>query len=186
MFTKKNLLLLIGRHTLIAGGVVLVALGAITFLSHKITETADAVVKNQTLAKTLAERTALFTTLKRDSEIVGTGDAAIEHAFIPSDNILDFIAGLETLALKNNTTQAFRFETPVVTSIDAPLPLATISFSNSLATNALTFSNYLKEFERLPYFAKIESFTISAQDKTGWRGASTATYRATLYTRSSQ
>lgn len=186
MFTTKNLLMLVGRHTLIAVGVVGIALVVCLFLAQQITHLSDTVVKNRTLAVLLGSRTELFSLLKQNAAIVGSNDIAINNAFVPSDNILDFIASLESTGLKNSTTQSYRFDSPVAASIAAPFSLQTISYTNTLATNVLTFSNYLKDFERLPYFTKIDSMTISSQDKTGWQGASTATYRATLYTKASQ
>ena len=186
MFTTRNLLLLIGRNALIALGAVALSTTIIVFLSNQITHVSDTVAKNRTLAHTLEKRTGLFTVLKRDATIVGTNDTLINNAFVQSDNILDFVASLESTALKNSTTQTFRFDTPTAGIIDAPFPLETITYTNALSTNVLTLSNYLKDFERLPYFTKIESLTISSQDKTGWRNASTATFRAILYTKASQ
>jgi hypothetical protein len=186
MFTRKNLLLLIGRNALIALGVVAISFTAIVFLSKEIERVSDNVVKNRNLANMLEKRTTLFSLLKKDALIVGNGDTIITNAFIPSNNILEFIASLESIALKNGVTQSFRFESPTSSSLEAPFPIATIGYSNSLNANVLTFSNYLKDFERLPYFTKIENITITSQDKTGWQSASTASFRASLYTKSSE
>lgn len=186
MFTTRNLLMLVLRHTLIASGVIAVALVVVIFLANQITHLTENVLRNRQLASTLEARTELFSNLKRDTTIVGTNDTVISNAFVPSDNILDFISSLESIALKNGVTQTFRFETPATARIDAPFTIESIAYANTLNTNTLTFSNYLKEFERLPYFTKIDSFTISSQDKTGIRNASTASIRATLYTKTTQ
>lgn len=186
MFTKKNLLLLVGRNALIALSIAFVSFVAILFLSKEIERVSNNVVKNRNLANTLEKRTTLFSLLKRDAAIVGNGDVIISNAFVPSNNILEFIASLESTALKNGVTQTFRFESPSSSSLDAPFPVAIIGYSNSLNANVLTFSNYLKDFERLPYFTKIENISISSQDKTGWQSASTANFRAQLYTKSSE
>lgn len=186
MFTTKNLLILVGRHTLIALGAVGIALGVCFFLGTQISHLSNTVAQNRTLAATLGTRTGLFSVLKRDAAIVGSNDTVISNAFVPSDNILDFIASLESISLKNGASQSYRFDTPISTSIEAPFPVETITYSNTLATNVLTFSNYLKDFERLPYFTKIDGLSITSQDKSGWQGSSTATFKATLYTKSSQ
>lgn len=187
MFTTKNLLMLVGRHALIALGAISIGAGAVWFLSGEIARVSSDVVENRQLAVTLENRTELLSTIKRDATIVGTNDTVIEDAFISSDNILGFVTVLENLALRNSLMQTFHFGTPVPTSIVAPFTLSAIPYSNTLSGTLTTFSSYLKEFEDLPYFTKIDGITISAPDKTaGWRGASTATYSAILYTKTTQ
>lgn len=187
MFTTKNLLMLVGRHALIALGAVAICASAVLFLSREVERVSSDVAKNRQLAGTLERRTELLSTIKRDAAIVGTNDTVIENAFISSDNILGFVTVLENLALRNSLMQTFHFGTPAPTSIAAPFALSAIPYSNTLSGTLSTFSSYLKEFEDLPYFTKIESITISATDKTvGWRGASTATYSAVLYTKATQ
>lgn len=186
MFTTKNLLMLIGRHALIAFSAVVVSLIATSILSQQITRLSNDTQKNRLLASTLEKRTELFTTIRRDSEIIGTDDTLIEQAFIPSDNILDFVSALESISLKNGTLQAFHFDNPTPGTVSAPFPLATITYSNSLSGNLAAFSNYLKDFERLHYFTKIESLSISAQDKSGWRGAGMMSYRASIQTKATR
>ncbi|MBI3634153.1 MAG: hypothetical protein HY228_00865 [Candidatus Yonathbacteria bacterium] len=186
MFTTKNLLILIGRHAFIACSVIVISLTATVFLSRQITHLSNDAQKNRLLASALEKRTDLFTVIKRDSEIIGTNDILIEQAFIPSNNILEFVAALESLSLKNGTVQAFHFDVPTPGAFSAPFPLATVTYSNSLSGNLATFSNYLKDFERLHYFTKIESLNISAQDKSGWRGAGTMSYRASIQTNATQ
>ena len=64
MFTTKNLLMLVGRHAIIAilaiGASVLVAV----LLSQEITRLSDDVLKNRQLASALEERTELFAAVK--------------------------------------------------------------------------------------------------------------------------
>lgn len=184
MFTTKNLLMLIGRHALVTLSAISIASLAIFFIAQKIDQVSDTIAQSRSVAVTLENRTELFASLKRNDELVGSNDTLIEHAFVPSDNILEFVAALESLALKNSTTQNFRFDSPTkITSFATSFPLAVISYTNTLATNSYTLSNYLKDFERLPYFTKVESLSVSSQDPTGLRGASTASFRATLYAR---
>lgn len=186
MFTTKNLLMLIGRNAIIAILAVVLALIVAGILSQQITHLSNDAQKNHLLASALEKRTELFTTIKRDTEIVGANDTLIEQAFIPSNNILEFVATLEALSLKNGIIQAFHFDTPITGAVSPPFPLATVAYSNSLSGDLSAFSNYLKDFEQLHYFTKIESLSISAQDKSGWRGASTMSYRASIYTNATQ
>lgn len=183
MFTTRNLIMLIGRHAIIALGSILFAVVVSYFLAKEIVKISDTVVQNRRLANALEKRTEVFSTIARDAEVIGTSDIAINNAFIPSDNILEFISALESLALKNGVTQSFHFETPTPADISAPFPLSTIGYSNNLSVNISGLENYLRDFDRLPYFTKINSLSITSGDQAGWRGASSVSMRATLYTK---
>lgn len=183
MFTTRKLLMLIGRHATIAISAILIAITASYFLAREIIKISDAVIQNRRLATTLEKRTEIFSTLARNTHIIGTNDMLIDNAFIPSDNILEFISALESLALKNGVTQSFRFENPIPAAISTSFPLSTIGYSNNLSINVSNLTNYLKDFEGLPYFTKINSLTITSGDATGWRGASNVLIGATLYTK---
>lgn len=178
--------MLIGRHVLIA----LVAIGlsviACSILARGITKVSDDVIGSRRLATNLERRTELFSTIARDAQMIGKNDARIESAFVPSDSIFEFISILESIALKNTVTQSFRFENPIPSPYTLPFPLSTIGYSNNLSLNVFTLINYLKDFERLPYFSKINNLTISSQDALGWRGASGASFNAVLYAKTAQ
>lgn len=186
MFTTKNLLIIIGRHAAISLVAIITAAVACFFLAKEITRVSDAAAQNRRLAAALEKRTELLSTLSRDIQIIGESDTLFAKAFIPSDNILEFISALESIALKNTITQSFRFETPAPSSLSSPFPLSTVGYTNTLSLNIFTLTNYLKDFENLPYFTKIENLNISSQDPAGWRGASTVSLRATLYTNATQ
>ena len=183
MFTTKNLLLFLGRNVIISLVVIFITVTASLFISKEINKISDSTALNHRLGKELAERIEFLKTLKQDIKIIGTNDTKIEGAFTPSDNILEFINTLDNLASKNNLTQVYRFETPVPSTISAIFPIETISYSNNFQTNLSTFSSYLKEFEKLPYFTTIKGFSISSQDKLGWSGLSNVSFNATLYTK---
>lgn len=186
MFTKKNLILLIGRHTLIASGVVLCSIIIIMFLASEITKVSDSVIKNKKLVNMLAERTAILEKIKKDTALVGVNDIVMNNAFITSNNITEFISALESMALKNSVTQVFRFDSPAESTIPAPFPINTIAYNNSLSINLPTFIQYIKDIERLPYFTKINGFNISSQSPLGIQDISTVGFQATLYTKATQ
>lgn len=186
MFTTKNLLILIGRHAAIALSAIGVATLASYFLAHEIKRVSDSIIQNHRLASSLEKRTELFSTIARDIQIIGKNDTLMENAFIPSDNIFEFISVLESLALKNTATQSLNFDNPNPSSVPSPFPLSTIGYQNTLALNVFGLTNYLKDFERLPYFTKIESLSISSSDPAGWRGASSVSFRASFFTKTAQ
>lgn len=186
MFTKKNLIMLFGKHAMIAIVAVGVATLAVWFLSREIERVSDTVVKNRSLAEKLGKRTELFSVLARDADIVGVNDATIEHAFPPAENLPEFILVLENLASKNGVTQAFHLASFAPAPQVAPFPLTSIDYQNSASLNIYSFIKYLKDFEQLPYFTKINGLSFSSQGSTGWRGAGTASWSATLYTKTNQ
>ena len=186
MFTVKNLLMLIGRNLLITLAIVSITIISIFFFSKEMTRISDTVALNHKLEKELKQRTELLGILEKETQVVGTNDQKIENAFIPSDNILAFINALDALALKENIKQAYHFGTPTASSVSAPFPIATISYGNSITSNISGIINYLKEFEKLPYFTKIDNIAITSQDKAGWSAQSTTSMQAILYTKSIQ
>ncbi len=186
MFTSKNLLMYIGRNALISLGVILVTILIIFFIKREIESVTDNIVFNNKLETELKKRTELLSVIKHDAQIVGNNDVLISNAFLPSDNISTFINALDNLASSNGVSQSYRFETPVSLAASEAFPLSTIAYSNSLTTSVRNFSSYLKKFESMPYFTKIEGLNISSQDKSGWTGTCSISYKATLITEKSQ
>lgn len=183
MFTTKNLLILIGRNIIISLFVILLTLAAVIFLSKEISQISNRVALNNKLSLELKKRTDLFETLKQDAQTIGKNNTIIENAFTPSNDVSGFINALDLLAEKNKIAQIYHFETPILSSISSVFPISTIIYSNSFESSVLSFSSYLKEFGKLPYFTKIDGFNITSQDSQGWLGKSTISYKATLYTK---
>lgn len=183
MFTTKNLLMLIGRHALIALGAVTISLVAVFFLARSIERISTTAVESRRLARSLEQRVELFTTITREVELVGENGTRIENAFVLSDNILGFVAALENLALTSAVAQSFRFGTPADSSLPTPFPLVTIPFSMTISANLPAIIAYLERFEKLPYMTTIGNVSISSSDAAGWFGASTGSFNATLYAR---
>lgn len=186
MFTSKNLFVLIARNAAISFGVVLITALAVWILAGKIRHLSDSVVLNHRLQAELQKRTGLFEVLKRDLQMVGTNDSKIESAFITSDNILGFVGALDNLATKDSFVQVYHFDTPAPSAISSPFPLSTISYSNSFNATMPSFSSYLTELNKLPYYTRVDGLSITSQDPLGWLGASTITYHATLFTRTAE
>lgn len=186
MFTTKNLLILIARNVLISLAFVAVSIFLIFFIINKIETITDRIVLNHKLEVDLKNRTALLTTLESDITIIGENDVLIDSAFVPSNNISKFMSVLDSLASKNKITQKYQFDTPTPSGSLGDFSTSTISYSNNLTTNISTFGTYLKDFEKIPYFTKIEGFSISSQDKTGWNGPSVINIKATLLTQTIQ
>jgi hypothetical protein len=159
---------------------------AINLLKKETQRVADSVVFNRNLASTLKNKIESSTIFEKDVKIIGDNNILISNAFIPSDNILEFINVLDDLASHKSIPQTYNFGTPVPASIAGPFPLSTISYTNSLTTNLLGLSNYLKDFAKLPYFTQIQSINITAQDISGWNGTSTVSMNTVVFTKTIQ
>lgn len=179
MFTTKNFFSLIGKHLFVAIGTILIAMLLVFFLSKQIAQVSKDVIKNRALASSLSERTALLSNLKKEAGLIGTNDTTIKQAFIPSNNILSFIAILKSIALKNGVAQVYSFSNPSVATSGATFSTATISYQNTVTANLNIFINYLKDFEKLPYFTKINSVTI-ASSQGNWLNGATVIFGATV------
>lgn len=186
MFTSKNILILVVRNTIISLVVVLISLFSIFYIKNEIKSITDRVVTNNKLNSELKQRTELFSVIKQNAEIIGENENLIESAFIQSNDISLFTNTLDTLALKYKISQTYRFETPIESMTTNSFSFSTISYSNNFNTNIKTLSSYLKDFENLPYFTKIENLNISSQDKLGIKGPSTISLKATLLTKTTE
>lgn len=186
MFTIKNLLKLIIRNTLISLIFVAISVAAIYFIKSKIEIITNTIELNHKLEAELKKRTELYSTIENDAQIIGRNDILISDAFVNSNNISKFTNVLDDLAARNLVTQIYNFGTPVLSESADLFSTSTIPYTNTLTSDVLTFTNYLKNFEKLPYFTKIDSISISAQSAVGWMGLSSISTKATLLTQTIQ
>lgn len=186
MLKSKNFLILIGKNVIISLIVVIISLVAIFFLKNQIEKITNTIVLNHKLETELKERTELLAVIDRGAQIIGKNDALINNAFIPSNNISEFINKLDDLVFISGMVQAYRFDTPTPSTMESPYPLSIITYSNSLTSDMPNLLIYLKNFEKLPYFTQIESLYITSQDKVGWTGLSNISMKAKLYTKTTQ
>lgn len=186
MFTTKNLLILIIRNALISLIFVAISVGIIFFVNNKIERITNTIVLNHKLEAKLKQWTEFSAKLESDTQIIGKNDALISKAFIPLNNISEFTNVLDNLATNNKILQTYHFDTPTAPAESGEFSTSTVSYANTLTTDVSTFSKYLKDFEKLPYFTKIEGFNITSQDANGWTGTSTITLKALLLTQTIQ
>lgn len=180
MFTTKNLFTLVGKQLLIAGIFLLGAVLAVVIFSNQITKITGEAIKNRHTAALLSERAALLSSLKHETDVIGSNNTIIKRAFIPTNNILEFVGVIENLAFKNGLTQAYNFSAPTVSPSGTAFTPAVVMYQNTISGASVTaLIKYLKEFERLPYFTKIDSLNFSAGG-ADWRTSGTASFGATV------
>jgi len=186
MLKTKNLLILIGKNLIISLIVISIVSVMIFFTNKEITKITDTIALNHKLETELKKRTEIISTIEKDSQIIGKNESLINDAFMPSDDISLFINKLDELVIISGITQVYHFDTPAPYIQESPYPLSTITYSNNITSDLKNFSIYLKDFEKLPYFTKIDSLNISSQDKIGWTGLSNISIKATLITKATQ
>ena len=185
MFTNKTVWINILREMGVLTGIIIAALLLITAFRSAIHRIADEVVKHKQLNATLEMDNQIIIKLDHDYKQVRGNEKLIRSAFLPSSNILEFVGALESIASKDNIMQSVHFDTPHETSLtvgEPPTPLDQVAFNLSLQGNIFTFLQYLKDFERLPYFTKIEGVSIGSTPQGGWQNTSNVSVHGTIYT----
>ena len=166
--------------------VIIICILCVLFIQKEIEKVTNSIVLNHKLETQLKQRTELISIIDQGSRIVGKNDILINNAFVPSNNISEFINKLDDLVFISGVTQTYRFDTPTPSAITGPFPLSTITYSNNLTIDMTNLLIYLKNFEKLPYFTKITSLNISSQGINGWVGVSTVSMKGELFTKTTQ
>lgn len=183
MLSKKQIILKIakdGIKVLIAAGI---ALAAVWFFSREITRISNSMAEKTALTSLMESRNDIILKLKNDLEPIGNKKVKIEQALPPADNILEFIGALESLAAKHSLTQNIKFSSPIPLAAVAgeSLNFYSIDYNLTLNGSVSTLILYLKDFERLPYFSGVNSFTLNAQAPNTWSDNSVISIQAKLY-----
>lgn len=173
MFNKKQLIFIIIRHLFRAVIAALVALALILFLSRQIKKISDSINEQRVLAAVLEKRNENLSRLREEFFLIGNIEEKINSALPPADNILEFVVALEDLSAAGSLTQTFNFGSPVNSQID---------YSISLGAGISALTDYLKGFEKLPYFTSVSGLNLSAL-AGDWQGNSLITLKAKLYTK---
>ena len=184
MFKIKNLLKLIGKNLGISLIAIIIAVILIFLISKQIEKITDRITLNHKLELELKTKTQQLLLVEKDAKIIGENYPLIIKAFIPSDNISEYIDALDKLSADTGIKQSYRFDSPKDSTRLDSFDFSSITYKNDLNGNVVSLLSYLKSFENLPYFTKIENLNIKSQDKNGWTGSSTITINGALLTQS--
>lgn len=102
---------------------------------------------------------ATFIDLSNNYEKIKPHLEKIDQAIPEEKNILPFINEIENLATNKQLIQNFKFEKVGESSLTPIFKEA--RFSLTLYGNLSQFLDYLKSFEEIPYFVKIDSVNFS-------------------------
>lgn len=171
------------KKVLSATVVTALALVIVTLAAKKIDSIAKKIQQQRVASEVLSKRNETFSKLRDEFRIVADNDQKVLDAFPSVDNVLNFIASLESIASTNSLAQSVKFSTPLPQATDGGLALMSIDYDVTLNGNVVTLLTYLKSFEQLPYFSSMSSLSITSSNSLGWEGDSVITYHAKLYAR---
>lgn len=186
MLNNKYLKLLLDKHVIVAICSAILAFITIIILSNEISKISDSIVSNKKIERNILDRATHLEQVKYQMNLIGNNDVIMNNAFVPSDNIAPFITSLEGISLKNSVTQVFKFDSPIDSKITSSFPISTVTYNNSLTATLPNLIKYMKDFEHLKYFTKIDGFTMSSQTSNGINDTSNISLQASLYTKSTQ
>ncbi|MBI5147849.1 MAG: hypothetical protein HZA37_01720 [Parcubacteria group bacterium] len=177
IFNRKKIFIIILRNFLKALFAAAAAFAVAFFLGEQIVKSGNSVVEQQTLLFILEKRTDVLSQMRRDFEIIGNADETINQAVPSAENILNFVAALESLGVRSGVSQSFRFGTPT------PIPgdFQEIGYDLSVAASLPAMIAYFENFEKLPYFTDIAGFSVSSVG--GVESAGTAQIKSKVYVR---
>lgn len=182
MFKQRQLILILLRHIAKAVIAAAVAIVVVTFFGTKIKTISNALQEQKLLTMVLEQRNATAATLREDFKQIGSNDQKIREAFLSTNDVLDFVGSLETIAAQNSMQETIKFGTPEPATTPAnEFTVVPIGYTINANGTEATLVNYLKQLESLPYFAGITSITIASGSTVGWNDRSTITLQGKIY-----
>lgn len=165
---------------------VIIAFFLCAWLGGGINNNVNAIIKERALAQRLQVENDVASKLVADYNTVAASQSEIQRAFPPENNILEFVAAIDSIAAKHSLPHSIHFDSPIKTgkTLESPSqPLTQVTFNLSLQSNIYIFDEFLKDLEHLPYFVNITSISITSQTPKGWMDTSNITIQGILYTR---
>jgi hypothetical protein len=165
---------------------VIVAISAsmVYFFSNQIKKANITIGEKKEMDYLIANREQVNNKIKTDFLSVDSTYQEKINTAIPSVNyILPFVDAMESLEKKYSLKQTLSFGQPTPsTTVNGPVPLMLVTFNLMIEDgNIETFKNYLKDFEKLPYFSSIDSISYQSSGKAGWQENSIINIVGSLY-----
>lgn len=102
----------------------------------------------------------------------------IERALLSPDTMVEFVEALNALARANSLIQKLQFDSPIKTEYPS---ISRIEFTIQLNGNVFTLLQYVDQFEKLPYFAKMTRLAVQSPAPDGWKGDSSINLNGEVY-----
>jgi len=183
--TKRQAALEVGKNIGI-GILALVLAGALNFyMGRKIMQISRSLSQNRKMVAALLARGETSQATQANLDLVGDNDQKIQNAFVPADNISDYLAFLNNTSRQNAVQQALHFSEPLLAYTQGDLKVDDVKYATILTNGRIgQLVNYLKALEKAPYVQKVDSLKINGTADGGWNSAGTsATFNSDLYVR---
>lgn len=185
MVTRKQFTFKMLQHVARALMAVVPTVVIVVLAMRGINAIARSAVEQRRLVASLRQRTEQIAYIREEAKIATTSSEAIVAAFPTSDNILDFVNTMETLARTHSLEQSLKFAglIPMPNAVVGGLPLAVADFGGTVTGRRQDARAYLLRFQTLPYFAGIDGMSISGVGEKGWDDSVRLSFHGKLYIR---
>lgn len=181
---KNKFIIKIAIKIIIALVIITFSGVGIYFLTKQITKINSSLGEKKEMDYLITNREAVNIKIQTEFlEIDPNYETKINEAVPSVYNVLAFVDVMESLAKKYSFKQTLNFEQPTpVTDISGPINLTVIKFNLIISeANVNNFTDYLKDFEKLPYFASINSINYLGTSDNGWANNSTINITGSFY-----
>lgn len=179
MFNKKILIKILSLHIAKALIAIIIASLAISFFSWQFKKINIALSEKRKLSYVLERRSETASILKKKFTQFDTPEQDITAALPSTDDVLPFVSVLENTAKNVGLYHTVQFGGIASFAAD-PIRIVRAEFSVNATGDVKTFIRYLEEFETLPYFTGIRSFTMNA-GAGGWNEGATISAGGVVY-----
>jgi hypothetical protein len=183
MFKNKFALKIINKIIVIFV-MITITTGAVYFLIQQIKKINTSITEKKKMDYFISNREQINNRIKDNLATTNPNYQEIISESIPSVyNILALVDSLENLSKKYSFKQTINFNQPIPASeISGPITLMLINFNITLDDVGINnFNDYLKDFEKLPYFISINSINYIANNSNGWQESSSININGSLY-----
>ncbi|MFA6407213.1 MAG: hypothetical protein WCV80_00715 [Candidatus Paceibacterota bacterium] len=168
MLKSNNLIFILLKKVIVALLILVATTTGVIIIRNQITKIGTSLIETKRSAFFFERRSEVVNTLRTQFARVGDADTKVLNAYIPDDNIVEFIGLLNSVAAQNSIQITSQFGTPVTQlTLQEGTILSSIDFSANLTGTFASYINFMKHFESLPYFTTIRSFRILSPTAQG-------------------
>lgn len=184
MFTERNLIAIFLRKVIALLIATTFAIVGAFIIGAQISKIKTSLIEIKRSAYVLEKRGETVAGLRVDFVRVGKIEDAIATAFIPDDNIVDFIATLDALALTHSLSASSQFSSPSaqLTMADGTV-ISALDFSINANGNYATLMKYVAGFNELPYLTSISNISLNSNASKGIEESASISIQGRVYTK---
>jgi hypothetical protein len=184
--TRKKIIIKIALDLLVMIAVSTVAWLAVAFFQKKITLISQKIQEKKIISYNLNNRDLNAAKTREELSRLDQGWLTKVEAGLPYiDDTAPFIDSVDSLSRKYGLKSSLGMGAPeILPKTEGQLPVDRFAYQLSVTDGNLnTLINYLKDFEKLQFFAGLKTLDISADGESGLSGKIAATMNGNLYVR---